>query len=88
MYAGINSITMNLDLSKYIKRTWFIFFMIYSPLTISENKTITESKTERLKSKLKSNNTSIVNSTKSETLYESTEISRMKQLAGIKTLND
>jgi len=41
MYAGINSITMNLDLSKYIKRTWFIFFMIYSPLTISENKTIT-----------------------------------------------
>ena len=55
---------------------------------ISENKTITESKTERLKSRLKSNNTSIVNSTKSETLYESTEISRMKQLAGIKTLND
>ena len=55
---------------------------------IGENKTITESKTEQLKSKLKSNNTSIVNSTKSETLYESTEISRMKQLAGIKTLND
>ena len=41
MYAGINSITMNLALNKYFKKIWFIFFLIYSPLTISEDKTIT-----------------------------------------------
>ncbi len=55
---------------------------------VGENKTISENKTEQLKSKLKSKNPAIINSTKSEALYESKEVSRMKQLAGIKTLND
>ena len=55
---------------------------------INESKNLSESKTEQLKSKLKSNNPVVVNSTKSEALYESKEVSRMRQLAGIKTLND
>jgi hypothetical protein len=53
---------------------------------ISESKTFSNSKTEQLKSKLKSPNPNVAPSTKSEALYESREISRMKQLAGIETL--
>jgi hypothetical protein len=55
---------------------------------INENKSFSSnSKTEQLK-KLKSTNPAVVTpSTKSEALYESTEISRMKHLAGIKPLN-
>lgn len=54
---------------------------------ISENKSFSSSKTEQLKSKLKSTSPNVATSTKSEALYESKEISRMKQLAGIRTLN-
>jgi 4-hydroxy-3-methylbut-2-enyl diphosphate reductase IspH len=54
---------------------------------INENTTLSEGKTEQLKSKLKSKNPAVV-STKTEVLYESTEVSRMKQLAGIRTLNN
>jgi hypothetical protein len=54
---------------------------------INENTTLSEGKTEQLKSKLKSKNPAVV-STKTEALYESTEVSRMKQLAGIRTLNN
>ncbi len=54
---------------------------------INENTTLSEGKTEQLKSKLKSKNPAVV-STKTETLYESTEVSRMKQLAGIRTLKN
>jgi hypothetical protein len=41
MYGGVNSITMNLDLKKYIKNTCFIFLVFYSSFSISEDKTIT-----------------------------------------------
>ena len=54
---------------------------------INESSTLSEGKTEQLKSKLKSKNPVVV-STKTEALYESTEVSRMKQLAGIRTLNN
>lgn len=55
--------------------------------TINESTTLSEGKTEQLKSKLKSKNPAVV-STKTEALYESTEVSRMKQLAGIRTLKN
>jgi hypothetical protein len=55
--------------------------------TINENKSFSSSKTEQLKSKMKSTSPNVAPSTKSEALYESKEISRMKKLAGIKTLN-
>ncbi len=54
---------------------------------INESKSFSNSKTEQLKSKLKSPNPNVSPSTKTEALYESKEISRMKKLAGIKTLN-
>lgn len=54
---------------------------------ISEGNKLTEGKTEQLKSKLKSAATTAIEpATKSETLYESKEMSRMQQLAGIKPL--
>jgi Tfp pilus assembly protein PilO len=55
--------------------------------TINESINLSEGKTEQLKSKLKSKNPAVV-STKTEALYESTEVSRMKQLAGIRTLKN
>ena len=54
---------------------------------INENTNLSEGKTEQLKSKLKSKNPAVV-STKAESLYESAEVSRMKKLAGIRTLKN
>ena len=54
---------------------------------ISEGNNLSNGKTEQLKSKLKSTGPSITPATKVEALYENKEVSRMKQLAGIKTLN-
>ena len=54
---------------------------------ISESSNTSNGKAEQLKSKLKSTSPSIAPTTKAEALYENKEVSRMKQLAGIKTLN-